>query len=582
MEKIKAIKSALVALLFVVLGVAATGCSDDDPKVETVDQGVVFSFSRKLVYETSGVNEIGSVKVALKRASGEVIRQSMPLKGDEEMVKSEVMPLSVGDYKLIAYTAYSPRQEYMFDAELEYDNAFSIEEGQVAELNVPIKTREITNMNFLRNSLLGLCKEVFGDDQTLWPWDPNKYPFPDWEGLDFETDEYGNPIFLAGITFQGMINGKETPWAQMTEIPEGTISNLAEISSITICDIPAFKRLPEDLQRIVSLKQISCINTGLECLPKNVAELPNLEVLSFVNCALTEFPDDLRALKDLRVVVLNGNALTEFNAKLGGLRKFHTLDISNNPITSIGKEVFVGQTKMNSLVAVHTELSALPDALAGVEKLTSVVLDSNRLSAVPSSLKQLANLVELSLADNLLTEVDAADFEAMPKLRHLSLSGNKLGAMPQLNAPNMMWLEVENCGLKAAPAIAQYPELRVLKIGGNAFETLPANYFKSNVEMRHLSLSASPALKTLPEELGLVSDKGDVDEGFKHLEVEQCPNLRWTTPRAWKAYDYVGGGFKVEEQHSRSSEFITPDLFDEKHGCVGVKRAGSPYVELGK
>ena len=349
----------ILYLLLVVLGSSVfTACSDDDDEVQ-VKEGIVFTLTRKLVY-TTGVNEIGSVKITLHNGKEKVVLPSLSLKGDEDMVKSQACALPAGNYKLIAYTAYSVRHEFLFDAELDSKNEFSVKPNEIAEFKIPIKTKEILNYNFLRNSLMGLCKQVFGEDDSKWPWNPKKYPYPDWEGLEFELDDYGSPMYLSGISFEGMKDGKPTAWAKMKAIPDGTLSNIAELATINVSDIPNFKELPSDLDKLPSLQQISCINTGLEELPDNLSQLKTLSGIFLINCGVKDFIYDLSALKELRVLSLAGNKIERFATPLQGLDKLVSVDLSNNPLKTIETACFEGYVKLNQLLLSHTEMKSLP------------------------------------------------------------------------------------------------------------------------------------------------------------------------------------------------------------------------------
>ena len=576
------IKHMVSLLMAVFCFTAFTACSDDDDDEVRVNEGVVFTLTRKLVY-TTGVNEIGSVKITLHNGKEKVVLPSLRLKGNEELVKSEACALPAGNYKLIAYTAYSVRHEFLFDAELDSKNEFTVNANEIAEFKIPIKTKEILNYNFLRNSLMGLCRQVFGEDDSTWPWNPKKYPYPDWEGLEFELDDYGSPMYLSGISFEGMKDGKPTAWANMTAIPEGTLSNIAELATINVSDIPGFKQLPSDLDRLPSLTQISCINTGLEELPDNLSALTTLSGIFLINCGVTDFNYDLSALKELRVLSLAGNKMEKFATPLKGLNKLVSVDLSNNPLKTLDPVCFEGDVCLNQLVLSHAELETLPENLSQLSTLRGLDLSFNHFVAVPKVVNQFKGLKSLILDNNKLTQVSASELNNLTRLECLSLSGNQLASLPVLHNDRLVWLDIRNCGLNVTPNLSVYPELRVAYLGNNNFTTLPEAYFAANKKMTLLNLSDSPKLASLPADLGLNGLDATGHEAFRLLEVENCDNLHWTAPAAWNAYDfYQNNDWIFSLENGVVNEAPADGEVVDYYGRVGIRRSHSPHVQIGQ
>ena len=567
----------LTLLLAVVCLGTFTACDDDDPVAE-VNEGVIFTLTRKLVY-TTGVNEIGSIKITLSDGKEKIVLPSLPLKGDEEMVRSEPCALAAGDYRIVAYTAYSTRHEFLFDAELDSKNEFTVGANEVVEFKIPIKTKEILNFNFLRNALMGLCQQVFGDDDSTWPWNPKKYPYPDWEGLEFELDDYGSPMYLSGISFEGLKDGKPTPWAQMTAIPDGTLSNIAELATIQVSDIPGFKHLPADLDRLPGLQQISCINTGIEELPDNLSQLTTLSGIFLINGQVRDFAYDLSPLKELRVLSLSGNQLERFAVPTAGLGKLISLDLSHNPLQTLDEACFSGQTVLNQLNLSHTRLSSLPASLGQEQTLRGLDLSGCQFTAVPAVLRGM-QLKRLSLEANPLTALQPADLSGMTTLESLSLAGNALGTLSVLPLPQLAWLDVQGCGLTQAPDCSAYPGLRALFLGNNRFSTLPEGCFAANPRLTVLQLSQSPELTALPADLGLQAVDAAGHEAFRLLEVEQCPRLHWTAPAGWQAYDFNHSNDWLFQPGADTVDEIQDAVGTDDFGRVGIRRSGSPYVRL--
>lgn len=596
MKMIQTIKTIAATLLLGVFTLQITACSDDDTKpTPTVKEGVVFNFSRIKVYAMSA-SEIGSVKITLMDAQNQKITlPSLRVEGDEEHVKSQPYALKAGHYKLAAYTTYNRRGEYLTDFESEsYDPKaeFDVTAETVTEFVVPFKVKEMMNMSFLRSSLIGLCREVFGDNEKEWPWNPDTYPYPDWEGLEFELDDYGSPMFLVSLVLHGQKDGVATPWSKMKEIPQGTISNIATIANITITDAPDFKHLPDDMNRLVQLRTINLINTGIEELPYNIDRIPTLTGILVVDSKLKTFPQDLSSLKEMRDIVLHGNEMTEFTTDLTGLSHLRVLNLNNNPsLATIGEKVFSNTSNLNSLKAAYTSLSTLPASLSTQKSLRSVELTGAKFTAIPSQLNQIPELKEIYLDENPLTSIKAEDLKGITALRHLSLSGSPIKTLPRLEN-NLMWLDIHNCQMKALPDMSAYPNLRYLDMGGNDFESLPEKYFEQNGLLRVLSLSDSKQLKTLPQDLGLkviIKTTLPRRQALKVMSVENCPQLKWTTPAGWNCFDWDKDNSHVFPPHGidkvppmdEKDPIVDDDYNDEMFGRVGIIRTGSANVVFG-
>lgn len=576
-----------LAAMFVLLagfGAGLTGCANEDENgTSAVTEGVVFRFQRKTVYKT-GVNEIGSVKITLMRGNEKIVLPSSQLRGDEINVETAAFSLPAGDYALTAYTAYDRKHNWLFDMDLDSKNEFTVTGSSLTTFVVPVKTREILNQSFIRNALMGLCTEVFGEDDSLWPWDPEKYPYPDWEGLEFEFDDYNTPMHIVGIDFGGLKDGKETPWVKMTELPDGTVSNLTTITSLTFTDLPNLEKLAEDLDELPSLSDITCVNTGLSELPENLNEIKSLQGICVVDSKLTSFPE-IPDLTRLHALWLTGNQITEFNTSLKAQTKLVALHLNNNPLTTLG-DVFAADGALNELRLDRTQLTKLPAVVKNMTMLRSIDLSGCGLTSIPDEVKGNPALKGIYLAGNNLTSVSAADFSGVTDLKDLVLSGNKLGTMPRLTNSNLLFLDLAGCGLTAAPDLSGLPGLGVLYLGNNNFSTLPSNYFAANGKMRIFSVSNSAALTAMPAgDLGLKGLISATEEGFKLLEAENCPSLTWETPAVWQCYDFTGK--TVDELIGKTMDTRRPDLEpgnpnDEYFSRIAVKREGSPKITYGK
>lgn len=579
MNSIRTLAAALVVLL--TGSIALTACSNEESTATpSVKEGIVFNFKRKIIYAASGVNEIGSVKITVSDGTKRIALPSSPLTGDEAMASTVPFALPAGNYEITGYKAFDKRQNSLFEIELDSLNEFMVERGAVSSFVVPVKSRDVFNQNVVRNSLLGICKEVFGSDESTWPWDPEKYPYPDWEGLEFEFDDYNNPMFISGIYFDGFRDGKETPWAKMTAIPDGTLTNLATIGNITVTNIPGFKHLPDDLNRFPALGVITIVDCGLEELPGNLHQITSLNSLSVVRCQLKEVPAGVAELTDLRMLHLRGNQISKIDLPLTKLKKLESIDFAENPLQSIGEGVLAADGKLIELVVSGTKLSSLPSDIARMTYLRGVQLQNCQFTSVPAPVKGNTGIKGLYLDGNPISSLSNNDLVNMSELETLTLKNVQLGSLPRLTLSKLIWLDITGCGLTSAPDLSALPELRAMYLGNNKLTTLPVDYFKSNPKMRILSLANTATLTSMPAgNLGLVSRISDKIEGFTYLDVSDCPALRWTTPAAWQCFDDTS---KPYESKTRRPEFDPGEPTNPYFGRVAVKRTNSTGVTFGK
>ncbi|KAJ7002654.1 hypothetical protein NC653_007993 [Populus alba x Populus x berolinensis] len=89
------------------------------------------------------------------------------------------------------------------------------------------------------------------------------------------------------------------------------------------------KRLPERLENLISLKELSLNHSAVEELPDSIGSLSNLEKLSLMLCqSLTTIPESIRNLQSLmEVSLINSSAIKELPAAIGSLPAAHLLEL---------------------------------------------------------------------------------------------------------------------------------------------------------------------------------------------------------------------------------------------------------------
>ena len=177
------------------------------------------------------------------------------------------------------------------------------------------------------------------------------------------------------------------------------------------------------------------------------------------------------------------------------LSRRRTVRLPDAGLAELNPLDFLGLGSLTVLILDGNGLSALPEGLlTGSPKLRVLRLRGNRFEALPA-LGSAMELIELDLADNLLTELPADALAEFPALGYLYLGGNGLEALP-------------------ADLLAEAEAMRILHLEDNALETLPEGLFAGVPKLFSLQLQGNPGAPfALPVELARVEPEGEDEAG---------------------------------------------------------------------
>lgn len=568
------------------------GCTEEKAGAPEVDEGVVFEFSMHKVYEMDidAIDEIAAVKITLVRDGERIELPTMNVSGSAEFVQTEPCPLSPGEYRFVNYKAYAADASFMFEVDVDQENTFSVAAGEITHFPIPVSVKIVNYpTNYLKNIFSGFCQEVWGDDETLWPWDFEE-DIADWDFVEFEYDDYGNPTALVGLTFcgthtilheDGSVETEQTPFLSMTRIPD-CINRIETLYHLTITDLPNLKELPSGLDKLRYLDAVLIQNTGVEQLPEDMFGADEIFSLIVTDSPLKEFPAGVSQLSKLNNLVIRNTDITSINASLGGLAELAYVDFSHNAgLASINDDIFAGSSSLNFLsLAGDTALSSFPSSAADVQ-IESFGLDLSGcgLSSLPENVLH-PGITSLYLDDNSFTSVIPLD--GFSRIETLTMNGNPISGRQSVSSSTLQMLELSRCSLSEMPDVSGCQELRVLELNENSFTSIPSiDFASSNRKMRRLSLSGNTSLVSLPDagDFTLYMDNGKVAD-FAALYLDDCPALTWTVPAAWNPVDLP---------ETLDPESLSPDVdgaatkadVDDAftyEGRVGVSRRGSPGV----
>lgn len=558
----KLLSLCLLAVSFCMFNVA---CSDDDNGIPGLAEGegeVVFQFVKNNTFDIDKMEDISTVKVTVEKDGVRTTLPSLKISGETDSLYSEPARLQNGTYKLIEYKVFAANASLLSTIEPEEDTFVTVEAGKQTICFFPIKIKVIYINNTIKNVLLGICKEVFGDNKTKWPWSEEVEDLADWPNLEFVTDENtGAILYLSDIIF-------DEKFAPMKKVPSG-LSALATVEGLVFRNLD-LEELPDDLG-MMNIVSLTLINTKLKKFPTNLSR-SMLAGLTIINSELTELPAEIGQLSEtMNLLEVSGSHLKTLPAEIGKLTKLVNLRINNSELTSL-PDVFQSLKKVSHMeFSNNPELSALPASIAQMRDLRGIVIDGCNFAAVPEVLKQCTLLRNLWMQNCKLTSLSATEFAENIQLEGLYLNGNKFTSFPALICPTLLGLGLNNCDLTVCPDLSGLPELRTLSLEGNSIGAVPSVYFAGNGKLVQFSLAGNPSLTSLPSDLGIALDENQRPSHLALVDVSNCPALQWVIPGNWCC-------MKVQSK----DEILAADP-DYKGGDiiirrVNVKREGSPLV----
>ena len=161
-----------------------------------------------------------------------------------------------------------------------------------------------------------------------------------------------------------------------------------------------------------------------------------------------------------------------------------------------------------------TNLTQLPNEIDKFSNLQRLILANNDIRELKSGLFKLKNLQELDLEENKLKTLPA-EIGNLKNLRKLNLTRTKIPSLPDefanlvnLEYLNLSWNDLSPDKIKP---VYKLGELLYLNLKRNLIDSLSAD-IASLKKLESLNLNFNP-LKTLPEEIGELSELKEIDLG---------------------------------------------------------------------
>lgn len=448
---------------------------EEKPAYDRATQGrVSFELVRHNVYIIADLTEARTIKISLLTEQGDsLMLPSLALSGTEDLISTAPTALKAGRYTMLGYRCFDLQGDLIEDLDitLTKENQFEVKAGEDMPVSLPVEVKRVLTTSNLYNSLRGICLEILGEDESLWPksWDFESGEINiDWAGLEFDTDANSNPTDVIGLIIDGKpdyIINSDTWEQQLVSLPEfacmkelpSCVANLTGLQSIVVRNCQ-MERLPAELQ-YSNINNFDVENTCLSHVPDELGKMKSLTSMLLRGNQLTAFPECLTDIQTMEIFVLEDEAISEVPASIAQWGEhLVSLSIRGTQITTL-PDVFDCLWHVSSLdLSNNTHLSTLP-ATIGVEKipygtdgkysytaLSGINLSGCAFREIPAVVQR-GGLRYLNMSKNGLTSITADQIAAMTDLETLVLDENKLTSFPKLSNPKLQMLSLIGTGL---------------------------------------------------------------------------------------------------------------------------------------
>uniref|UniRef100_A0A182N2R2 LRRCT domain-containing protein n=1 Tax=Anopheles dirus TaxID=7168 RepID=A0A182N2R2_9DIPT len=334
------------------------------------------------------------------------------------------------------------------------------------------------------------------------------------------------------VTGSGSLNRLEA--GLFNDLPKLNLINLSE-NGISWVHLRTFVGLPS--LKTLQLSGNKITDAGM--IGRAVKDIHNLQVLRMDRNMISKLNEgsfvDLPSLKEL---YLNDNGITEiFHGAFHRTPSLKLVHLENNYLRRVHPESFL-QASGSGVEMMHLqqneigrvdELRTLLDALPMLRFLD---LSHNKLEAIPfGALRGHGTLEQLYLNQNRIRMIERDAFMAMPGLRELRLQNNSLHdqlPMPFWNLPGLKGIDISYNNFRRMDPnlLVGVPSLRRLDISGNTLSVIDAAAFSHtpmletvNISFNELTLLHSATFRDLNHMFELDAGNNKLQEFIPGLPV---------------------------------------------------------------
>ncbi len=184
---------------------------------------------------------------------------------------------------------------------------------------------------------------------------------------------------------------------------------IGEICEAISLDFNNFFKIPACLKNFKQLQSLNLVNTCLQVLPDWLFELEKLEYLYLDKNFIEYLSPNIQLLQNLKELYFVQNKVCTLPPTLAFLPHLQALRY--------------GANQMN------TAILPFPEPILVCQKLRYLCLENLYLQEISTKMSDLIHLVELHIC-NCIIEKNDFEFQNLPKLQSLSLTGQNIKAIP--------------------------------------------------------------------------------------------------------------------------------------------------------
>ncbi|XP_062491446.1 vasorin [Pezoporus occidentalis] len=169
-----------------------------------------------------------------------------------------------------------------------------------------------------------------------------------------------------------------------------------------------------------------------------------------------------------------------------------SLYVFENGITTLSEDSFVGLPALQLLDLSQNKITTVQkNIFQPLTELVNLDLSSNQLQEITNETFYGLRLLErLYLQRNRIQHIHAAAFDTLENLLELKLQNNQLWAVPPLNLPNLLLLDISWNKISAiAPGTFHAVNIESLKIAGLGLTSLNEELFQAQNNLHELDVS---------------------------------------------------------------------------------------------